>query len=193
MLTKIKNKNAAIELSIGTVVIIVLAMSMLVLGIVLIRNIFSGATDSVDEINEGVKSEIIKLFQDESERAVIRLSDNTAKIKQGEELGIAFGVKSIKQGTTSSETFTYETTLTNKGTCPIERDAESWILFGKGNMAVLPGKIEGKIIRFKVPDEAPLCTAEYRIVIWRPSEGESRTNPYTDLQFFIKVESSGIF
>ena len=33
-------KKGAIELSIGTVVIIVLAMTMLVLGIVLVRNIF---------------------------------------------------------------------------------------------------------------------------------------------------------
>ena len=63
-LTKIKNKKAAIELSIGTVVIIVLAMSMLILGLVLIRNIFTGATESVDQINDNVRSEIIKLFQE---------------------------------------------------------------------------------------------------------------------------------
>jgi len=35
------NKKAAIELSIGTIVIVVLVMSMLILGMVLVRNIFS--------------------------------------------------------------------------------------------------------------------------------------------------------
>lgn len=35
------NKKAAIELSIGTIIIIVLAISMLVLGMVLVKNIFS--------------------------------------------------------------------------------------------------------------------------------------------------------
>ena len=36
------NKKAAIEMSIGTIVTIVLAMSMLILGMVLVKNIFSG-------------------------------------------------------------------------------------------------------------------------------------------------------
>ena len=47
-------KKGAIELSIGTIVIIVLAMSMLILGIILIKNIFSGSTNAVDDINKGV-------------------------------------------------------------------------------------------------------------------------------------------
>ena len=52
------SKRAAIELSIGTVIIIVLAMSMLILGIVLIRSIFTGATESVNTINEKDKNQI---------------------------------------------------------------------------------------------------------------------------------------
>ena len=56
------NKKGAIELSIGTIVIIVLAMSMLILGLVLIRNIFSGSNDAVGQINTGVISEIQKVF-----------------------------------------------------------------------------------------------------------------------------------
>ena len=63
-----KNKKAAIELSIGTVVIIVLAMTMLIMGVVLVRNIFSGATSSVDTLNDKVKGEITSLFSEETRR-----------------------------------------------------------------------------------------------------------------------------
>ena len=78
-----KNKKAAIELSIGTVVIIVLAMSMLVLGIALIRNIFKGATGVVDLSNDKVLEEITSLFSDEGSDIVVKLgADQTAKIKQ---------------------------------------------------------------------------------------------------------------
>src|SRR3989344_6994851 len=158
-LTKIKNKKAAIELSIGTVVIIVLAMSMLILGLVLVRNIFKGATDSVDEINEGVSSEIKKLFQDEGEKGVVRLSSSEAVVEQGKEFGFAFGVRNIG-GLTSSD-FTYSTSATAVSPdCPSSltpTEANKWILFGGGSMSATEGKIDEKIIRLKIPENAPLC------------------------------------
>ena len=49
-----KNRDGALELSIGTIVVIVIGMSMLVLGLVLVRTIFTGSTESVKVLNEGV-------------------------------------------------------------------------------------------------------------------------------------------
>ena len=51
------NKKAAMELSIGTIVIIVLAMSMLILGLVLIKTIFSGAKYNIDTMNDKVRND----------------------------------------------------------------------------------------------------------------------------------------
>jgi len=42
-----KSKKGAIELSIGTIVIIVLSMSMLILGMVLVKNIFNNDVDEI--------------------------------------------------------------------------------------------------------------------------------------------------
>jgi hypothetical protein len=53
-----RGKRGALELSIGTVVIIVLAMSMLILGLVLVKNIFSGAKYNIDQLNDKVTDEI---------------------------------------------------------------------------------------------------------------------------------------
>ena len=56
-------KKGAMELSIGTIVVIVLAMTMLILGIVLVRSIMCGAVGLTGDINNKVKSEIDRLFQ----------------------------------------------------------------------------------------------------------------------------------
>jgi hypothetical protein len=79
-----RDKRAALEMSVGTIVIIVLAMSMLVLGLILIRQIFSVATGSVDQINDKVRAELSSLFTDESDKVVVLLGkDSNAKVKAG--------------------------------------------------------------------------------------------------------------
>ena len=50
------------EMSVGTIVTIVLLMSVLVLGIILIKNIFYGGIKIVDMTNEQLENEINKLF-----------------------------------------------------------------------------------------------------------------------------------
>ena len=79
-----KNREGALELSIGTIVVIVIGMSMLILGLVLVRTIFSGATQSIDSLNDQVQSEILGLFGDGNGNLVIKLgSADTAKVKPG--------------------------------------------------------------------------------------------------------------
>lgn len=56
-------KKAALELSIGTIIIIVLALTMLILGIVLVRSIMCGAIGLTGELNSKVKKEIGKIFE----------------------------------------------------------------------------------------------------------------------------------
>ena len=89
------NKKGAIELSIGTIVVIVLAMSMLILGLVLIKNIFGGATATVDVLNDKVMGAVSSLFSDEGTDVVVKLgSDQTAKITSGTaNFGIAIGAR----------------------------------------------------------------------------------------------------
>lgn len=190
-----KNKTGAIELSISTVVIIVLAMSMLILGLVLIRGIFSGATDNVKEINDKVKDEIRGLFQDESQRVILRLTEDTATIKQGDEFGIAFGIKNIKTGVTEATTFQYSVELDDvniKQSCGVtEQQALSWVRFGSGTMSIPPGQIEYDRIVILIPEDAPLCTTKYRIRIWE--QGDSPQNAYANPPFIVKIAASGIF
>jgi hypothetical protein len=57
-----RNKKGAIELSIGTIVIIVIAMSMLILGIVLVRQVMCAGINLTDKVTTETESEITNLF-----------------------------------------------------------------------------------------------------------------------------------
>jgi len=164
-------KKGAMELSIGTIVIIVLAMSMLILGLVLIRTIFTGAKYNVDTMNNKVRDEINKLFV-EDKKMVVYLAGGEAKVNKGDSYGIAFGIKNLKTGTPEASTFLYDVTIANpdevKKNCGInEAEALSWIKAGVGgNFQILPGETlanDATIIKFQIPETAPLCIIRYNI------------------------------
>ena len=114
-----QNKKAAVELSIGTIVIIVLAMTMLVLGLVLVRDIFTGATASVDSLNEKVRQEISRLFSDEDQNIVVYLGrEHTAKIKQGtESFYVAIGARTPDGSSTDRNRLKYKLSFDKDGDC----------------------------------------------------------------------------
>ena len=89
------NKKAAIELSISTVVIIVIAMSMLILGLVLVKQIFTSASESVDILDSKVKDSLSNLLGNEKSDVVIKLgTDQTARVKaDSNSFGVAIGAR----------------------------------------------------------------------------------------------------
>ena len=71
MISILNSKKGAIELSMTTVVVIVLAMTMLILGLTLIRTIFTGAQYNVQSINDKVRGEINSLFLENADQKII--------------------------------------------------------------------------------------------------------------------------
>jgi hypothetical protein len=164
-------RKAAIELSVGTIVVLVLSMSMLILGLVLVKNIFTGSIYNVQSLNDKVKNEITKLFaEDETRKSVIFLAENKADIKQGQDWGIAFSFRNLQTGTTASDTYSY---VVKAGDISTEcrglskAAAENWIKARRteSGIKVAPGDSYTAIIRFQVPSDAPLCIVPYSIVI----------------------------
>lgn len=162
-----RGNKGAIEMSVGTIVIIVLSMSMLILGMVLVKNIFSGASDNVLSMNAGVEDEINKLFT-EDKRTVVYLPNQIAKIKQNEEWGVAFGIKNLQRGTAEAGKFQYTVTVSDpdvRTKCGVgERDIEGWIISGRSDgQPIAPGQSYFGIVRFLVPETAPLCIIRFHI------------------------------
>lgn len=179
------NNRGAIELSIGTIVIIVLAMSMLILGLVLVKNIFSSANNAIDMTDAQLKDEINKLFT-EDKKIVVYLPDQLAKIKQNENWGIGFGIKNLQKGTSEPGRFNYNVVVSDpdvRTKCGIgERDVENWIIAGRSDSTTLPpGEVFAGRVRFMIPDGAPICIVRFHIDVTKDNA------PYATDFFDIEV------
>jgi hypothetical protein len=169
---KIQNKKAAMEMSVGTIVTIVLLMSVLVLGLVLVRNIFSGATSSVTDLNEKVLGEINNLFADEGDNVVVKLgSDKKAKVKAGTaDFGVAIGASTFDGSTSSRTRLKYKVSLgTEKDDCVnklgvanteklINQEIDTWLNFDDYD-----GPNSYAIVSFNIPKGTTLCTQKVLI------------------------------
>lgn len=161
-------KRGALELSVGTIVILVLAMSMLVLGIVLIRNIFTGGTEAVDLINDNVKAQVNSLFnQDENQKTEIYLPGHEAEVKPGKTYNVEFGVKNTLRGVGGAPEFRYAVSVAEiEQGCPItETKANSFIILGRNGRVQIAAGEEPKVIPIKIeiPSGTPLCSLTYNI------------------------------
>jgi len=166
---RIGEKKAAIELSIGTIVILVLAMSMLILGLVLLRTIFTSATDNINVLDDEVRGEINDLLG-EDKKVAVKLAGNKAEMSIGEDYGVGFGIKNFETGTTDTGRFTYKVEVSDsdiRSKCGInEADAEKWVVAGRTDtVEINPGESFVEVIRFQIPERAPLCLIRYRLTV----------------------------
>lgn len=170
---KRRGKKAALELSMGTIVILVLAMAMLILGLILVRNIFFAATSSVDSLSDKVKGEITDLFANENKYIIIKLGeDRTAKIKQDTDgFGIAFGARTPDGGTVDLNSFKYKLNLDTDATnnCVEKvgiREVEGFFTQRMGSLStfdIAEGDIAFEIVEVSIPDGTPLCSQKVHV------------------------------
>ena len=172
------------ELSMSTIVIVVLAMSMLILGIILVKNIFSGTSDNISTINDDVKDQINQLFAEDS-RIAVYLSNQIAEIEQNEDWGVAFAIKNLQAGTADAGEFTYEVSVSDpdvEQNCGIgESTAQSWIKTGRTDtVTIAPGETYYGIARFLIPENSPLCTVRFHIDV--TLDGKAYASDFFDVE-----------
>ena len=135
-------KRGAMELSIGTIVIIVLAMSMLILGIIVVKSIFTGAKGVSDMTMDQLRSEVGKLFG-EYKRVVIYPTNLHVYIKPGETDGFGIGIKNLLK-TTKKADFSYEVLVSDpdiKSKCGYDaEEVKRWIVTGRAEKSGKGGK-----------------------------------------------------
>lgn len=179
-----KNKKAAIELSVGTIVVIVIAMSMLILGLILVKNIFTIATYNVDQVGDKVKSEINKLFANEEQKIVLYLpKGNQISVKKGDTFGVAFAIRNTAKGESQAGNFAYTVAASSIETgCQLSLEqANTYIrIGGTGTAKLLPGDVDFPLVQMRPAESAPLCLVRYDITVTK--EGQAYTRSFFDLQ-----------
>jgi len=188
----LNKKEGAFELSVGTIVVLVIAMSMLILGLVLVRTIFTGSTESVDALNDKVKNEITSLFAQEDKNVIVMLgSGNTLKIKPGESIGVGIGARHPDGSEiTSRSDLTYKLYVNEEtgGDCAdTERffitEFHKSISFDEFDQSSL-----FSIIQVRVPEGTAVCNQKILIDV-SDSDGVNTGGSF----FSIEVGKSGFF
>jgi hypothetical protein len=162
-----KNRRGAMEMSVGTIVTIVLLMTVLILGLVLVRTIFKGATENIGSIDTAVKNEINKLFsEDNTKKIVIYPSTQEITIGKGEEGGFRFSIRNNLQ---TEGTFSYTVKFIEKDpNCQMtDAQASSLIVLGSksSNIKIPSGSALDNpvLVKFSVPETASICSIRYGI------------------------------
>jgi hypothetical protein len=174
---KMKNKKAAMEMSVGTIVTIVLLMSVLVLGIFLVQKVFSSGTNAIDQIDQQVQNEINKLFAEEGKTLAIFPTSKQLTIKQGDSKGFAFSLFNKNVGGRQySWTIEALDSFDFPGRCGsgmTKEKADNFLIINVGEIS-LPGSTQmdsPELILYDIPENAPFCTIPYKLTI-NPNEGD---------------------
>lgn len=163
----INHKKAAMEMSVGTIVTIVLLMAVLILGLTLVRTIFSSATENIGAVDEAVKSQIRDLFSEDSAKKIVILpSSREFSVKKGDTGGFAFSIRN--SGLDPVSTFSYEVRVVEVAhTCSLSiSQADGLLILGRSGSLQIPSgdTLESPVhVNFRIPEEAPLCDINYGV------------------------------
>ncbi len=181
-----RNRSAAMEMSVGTIVTIVLLMSVLILGIFLIQRIFGVAKGAIDLTEEQLNNKLKALYEtDENQRIILFPEAGIIEIKKGKSDGLGLLINNRLE---TEESFSYEITLADKGTCAMtEEQIMSLITLGKEREGVelASGSILSHPLRinFAIPETAKLCQVLYRIEV-----STSDKTPYDGADIQLTIE-----
>lgn len=179
------SKKAALEMSVGTMVTIVLLMVFLVLGIFFIQRVSRLGLNAVDTIDSQVQSEIQKLFADEGRKIAIYPTSREIVLKKGDTpKGFAFSVRNIDVESAGLTYSTEASDISKCGTTFTKEDADSMLLGGTGSFSLGPGdSLElPRLVKFSVPESSPPCTMTYVLEIAKDSQ------PYTNADIFVTIK-----
>jgi len=161
-------------MSVGTIVTIVLLMSVLILGVVLIKEIYGSATNAINSIDKSMRDEMDKVFsQDTSKKIVIMPPSRKIDIEKGEKgYGFAFSIRNVDN---EAGTFSYEV-VASETDCPNSlsvEEADDFLALGKSgeiNIAASSIMENPKLVTFNIPETAPGCSVSYSITLEKDGE-----------------------
>lgn len=137
----IKSKKGALELSVNTIVVIVIGVTLLTLGLVFVRGILTQTTDLSEQAFEDANRQLDSLGSNVND--FISLAPETIRIKAGDTSGFSVLIKNIESNTYSGVTANV-VSYDEKVTCEFLDGSESRDLRN-----LIPGAEERFNIRIK--------------------------------------------
>ncbi len=182
---RVNSKRAAMEMTMGTMVTIVLLVTVLILGLVFVRTIFSSAKGAIDLTDQQLRNEIAKIFSEESKIAIFP-GTRFIEIKQEDTDGVGLGIRNRLQGVAGTSTFSYEVIVSDpdlQRKCGVsEGSVINWIVTGRSenNIPIPSGDFSSQKVLFEIPSGSPLCTIRFRVNV--DVEGTAYATDFFDLK-----------
>ncbi len=168
----LRSKKGALELSINAIVVLILAITMLSLGLAFMKGLFKKTTGQLEQVGEDIKNQMIEQLRTSSAKLTLNQEDIT--MKKGEEKDVYFAIKNVDE---SSEPFSMEVE------CPTHLgDAELLkpVVFDKSR-SLEKGEIDVQKMKISVQPTSKSTTHSCELSI-------SRGGPYAKKSFFVTVE-----
>jgi len=181
----LSEKKATMEMSVGTIVTIVLLMTVLVLGIFLVQKIFGASTNAIETIDNEVQDQIKKLFTSEGKKLAVYPTSQEITLKKGDTpKGFAFSVKNKDVETAEFSYIVEADDVSDCGSSLTKAKADDFLLGGSGSFSLGPGNsLEiPRLVKFNIPETTPPCTIIYNLEVEK--DGVS----YTGAQIFVTIK-----
>ena len=180
----IRGKQAAIELSMTTIIVVVLSLTLLILGFVFIRSIMCGAIGVTDEIGNKVDNEVQRLFESSTQELSCVGSDSIVPITPGPNV-----IKCVIKASVAADYRVELDRVTPGRGIPTNVDITEWFTKTGDTFTVIPGDDTGwKAFRMSVPDDAP--EGEFSLVLRATKDGGAPVSGQTELDF--KITRTGV-
>ena len=154
------SKKGAVELSMNTIVIVIIGITLLTLGLRWVFNIFADVEKQRGQMSEAMEQEIRDMFG-ESDKP-LNLLTNSVSVEQGGSYDLAVGIRNIGR-----ETYEFSYTIeVNQDDIPSNvraDDVRKWFGYTKGNFDLKSGELYPDTINIDVPRNVPLD--RYRMYI----------------------------
>ena len=152
-------KLGAIEMSMTTIVVIVISVIMLIFGIIFVRSVMCAGIQLTEQVNDGVKGELIKIFgADKYGVSCMGSAGKDAKVGTGGRRQIVCMIK-----TESQEEYNIKVDVESL-TGAKDSAVQKWIIDEGWKGDVKPG--DGKdavILILDIPRDAPATTLKLKI------------------------------
>ena len=173
------NKRGAIELTLGTIVIIVLAVTMLILGIVFVKSIMCSGIVISEELSTGVKNQVRSLFNaDEYGVKCVGEGGNEVKYATGGRRQVVCIIKTEEQTQYSLNVKSIENIKGSNS-----KIADSWVIDEDWKGQVSPGGdgTEAVVSVLDIPKDAPASTLKITISAKNEAGSETTHISYIDI------------
>ena len=88
---RLRHKKGGLQISINAIVILILAITVLGIGLGFIRGMFQQTIGQLGEVSKDIENDMIDRLRDSNERLVLR--EENVEVKKGREKTIYFGVR----------------------------------------------------------------------------------------------------